>query len=373
MIELALRSRPQLAGRLTPQTWGRIKLSRFIELREEDFRRLIEHLEKDPLFKKLAALDKPDLKILSRRPFPNTDLSRHFYEIDVDKCVDRAPPETAKFLEKWQAIIVQAEKIGMGKFKRFFMQDGSENTDVETIARDCGIPAELVRSLRQMVDDFYLNDLTSPGLINTTVPTPGPVGVKVATIENVTPARPGEPEFRIGYVSAQYARGRYAVNYKKLFQLHDQGLFSKGEFQRVKRLIKDIELVNMRLTILYRILSQIVETQAAYFRTGKEEDLRPLTQQMLAKQLGVHRGTVHRAIGAKYVETPWGETKSLKFFLGNWKRFVKSVLTKIIEESHEKLSDEKVRRILGEKYQIQVARRTLCVYRNELKKLEEGR
>jgi RNA polymerase sigma-54 factor len=219
-----------------------------------------------------------------------------------------------------------------------------------------------------MVDEFCILDLACPSLPGEPSQNPEPASSRIATIEK---------DLTIGYCPAQYARGRYAINYKKLYQLRVEGRFSKGEFQRIKQMIKNIELINMRLTILYRIITRIIETQRDYFLSGREEDLRPLTQQMLAVQLGVHRSTIHRAVTRKFVGTPWGETKSLKYFLGNSKRFVKSLLERIRKDSSvpqggADLSDERVRRILNEKYAVQVARRTICAYRHELIAVGEG-
>ena len=145
--------------------------------------------------------------------------------------------------------------------------------------------------------------------------------------------------------------------------MNHQKKFSPLKFRKIQNLIKKIELINTRRTALHRILSKITKAQAKYFSTGKEESLNPLTQQMIALEMGVHRSTVHRAIENKYIETPQGELKNLKFLLTNRKNCAQKLICKITKNSCAALTDEALRRILKENYNISVARRTVCAYR----------
>jgi len=354
--DLSLKQRPSLRTQLTPKLWGRIKLSNFMELQEDDYRNFVRELETDPLFRRLAALENPDERIFSRRRFPGTDLVRNFCEINEETMAGASSPDLQPVLDKWRGLLPVIRKMGIDNFKRFFLYDET-GLDMGDTVKACDLTPAQVASVRDLVTDLNVLDLAQPT-------SPGPLaalgGVKVAA---VVPA-PGEPgTFQIEFSSAHDARGCYAINYKKLYELNKQRKFSAEEWRRIQRLLKNAELVNTRQTALYRILKTLVTAQAGYFRTGKDEDLRPLTQQMLARELGVHRSTVNRTVAARFLQTPWGDVKPLKAFLANVKRCAQNYIGLLDPAARAALPGEELRRLLTERFGIVLADRTVRAYR----------
>lgn len=366
MFELGFSPVTNLKTQVSPQVWGRMKLSRLIELPEETFRHLVSQIEKNPFFQKLARPENPKEKIFGRRPFLNTDLSHRFYQINEETMPQSGASDVGQLLEKHKKIIPIIHNMGIDCFRQYFLAD-HEDFNVEQIAQKCQITPAEVKTIRELVDDCSIQDLINPRT-ETTSPELSLHYTKIAAIEKNEVPNSGDSELRIGYFSCFYARGRYSVNYNKLYQMKREGKFTEVEFKRIKRLIKQVELINTRQTILYQIISNIVQTHADYFKTGMEKDLKPLSGQDLAAKLGVHRSTVHRAAAGRSLETPWGEEKKLKFFLINQKSVNKIVFNNVLTTTECKLSDTAYQKILKDEFQITLARRTICTYRNELSK-----
>ncbi|MBI4669846.1 MAG: hypothetical protein HY747_11835 [Elusimicrobia bacterium] len=380
MPGLSLGAGAHIGAKVTPQVWGRVKLSHFMELGEDEFRQAIGQLEESPLFKRLISPDNLEDKIICRQRFPDTDLTHHCRELIEGRIAADAPFDWAALFQERQGAVQEAKKIGLENFKRFFLYAG-ESLSPGEIARALKITPEAVKTLRALADDFCLLDLSHPTVISSRSAAAIPDAM-IASVE-----KKGW-KFRIGYFAGHYARGHYVIDYKRLYQAKLQNRFSKGELRDIQRLITKIELINTRQTILYQILKILIETQTDYFRgspagraagprstggaRGGEESLKPLTQQDLARRLGVNRSTVNRAIRHKSLETPWEEQKTLRFFLINRKRFVKNILSRM-KDSNGGHADEALAGIFGKNYGIKLARRTICAYRHELMTKDERR
>jgi hypothetical protein len=356
---LSLQARPATETRLSPKLWGRVKLANFLDLPDEQYRGLVRGLETDPLFTRLASVANPEERIFSRRRFPGTDIASRACEFHEEfHGASLGAADLTPLLDRWRGLWPCLQKIGLERFKRCFLYE-EEGAGPLDAADACGITQEEAQNIRHMLDDVCLLQLAQPAA--SAAPPAGGSNVQVAAIEldNEKP--------RLAYLSIPEARGCYVINYKKLYDLHRAGKFSSEEFRRIRGLIRTAELVNTRRTALNRILERIVGEQAEYFRTRRARDLRPLTQQMLARELAVHRSTVHRAVEGKSLILPWGEDKNLKFFLVNRKSCTTNLIGELTESGDASLSDEALRRLLWERYSIRLARRTVCSYRRQLR------
>jgi RNA polymerase sigma-54 factor len=138
-----------------------------------------------------------------------------------------------------------------------------------------------------------------------------------------------------------------------------------------------IRSIHQRNQTLLKIAKAIVEFQRDFFIKGPKY-LVPLTLKDIAEEVEVHETTVSRITTAKYVQTEWGIFE-LKHFFSNSisgagsqgsrfsKEGVKEIIREIIEEddSDKHLSDQKISDLL-KKQGINIARRTVAKYRNEL-------
>lgn len=138
-----------------------------------------------------------------------------------------------------------------------------------------------------------------------------------------------------------------------------------------------IRSIHQRNQTLLKIAKAIVEFQRDFFVRGPKS-LVPLTLRDIADEVDVHETTVSRITTAKYVQTEWG-IYELKYFFSNSisgagstgsrysKEGVKQIIKEMIEEdtSQKSISDQKISDLL-KKQGINLARRTVAKYRNEL-------
>lgn len=138
-------------------------------------------------------------------------------------------------------------------------------------------------------------------------------------------------------------------------------------------LIKGIE---QRRNTIISIAGSITRYQHDFFERGKN-CLRPMTLAVIAEDVGVHESTVSRTVNGKYIQTPRGLFE-LKYFFGggtmsssgdqvvadNIREYIKDIIGS--EDQSHPYSDETIRAMLSEKHGIDIARRTIAKYRDQL-------
>jgi RNA polymerase sigma-54 factor len=122
-----------------------------------------------------------------------------------------------------------------------------------------------------------------------------------------------------------------------------------------------------RKETLHKIAQSILAHQMQFFEYGPKW-LKRLSMREVAENISVNVSTVSRAISGKYAETPHGVLKLPTFFESGVDdcsaTFIKSEMKKLILNSSEQLSDQKIAEILGERG-INVSRRTIAKYRQK--------
>lgn len=151
----------------------------------------------------------------------------------------------------------------------------------------------------------------------------------------------------------------------------DVGDFLSKKFQSANWLLNCIE---QRRMTLYQITTTVVKKQHDFLEKGLEY-LCPLNLKQIADIVGLHESTVSRTVSNKYVQTPRGIFE-LKFFFSKGfttanngavsTLMVKELVKDIIENEDTPLSDEEITFILKQRG-INIARRTVSKYRDELK------
>jgi RNA polymerase sigma-54 factor len=136
-----------------------------------------------------------------------------------------------------------------------------------------------------------------------------------------------------------------------------------------------IDSINQRKSTLLRVVGVVLARQRDFFDHGPQH-LKPLPMIEVAEQLGIHVGTVSRAVADKWLQTPRGLVPLRKLFTGgtetesgqnlSWEA-VKAKLKEIVdsEDKSDPLSDSA---LVGElkKRGIDIARRTVVKYRQQL-------
>ena len=126
-----------------------------------------------------------------------------------------------------------------------------------------------------------------------------------------------------------------------------------------------IAALRQRWDTMQRVSDALIEMQRDFLEYG-QGGLKPLTRADVARRIGLHESTVSRATDGKFVLLPSGQTASFDDFFDASLPAKKALLDIIGEENAERpYSDEQLMRILRRKG-IEIARRTIAKYREEL-------
>jgi RNA polymerase sigma-54 factor len=150
--------------------------------------------------------------------------------------------------------------------------------------------------------------------------------------------------------------------------------YVRNKLRSAFRLIKSLE---ERQRTIYKVARSIVKFQREFLDFGIER-LRPLVLKDVADDIGMHESTVSRVVNNKYMHTHRGLFE-LRFFFHSGittsnggesvsSLTVKDRIKKIItgEDNHHPLSDAAIVKLLKAEG-LQIARRTVAKYREELK------
>ncbi|MDO5009267.1 MAG: RNA polymerase factor sigma-54, partial [Intestinibacter bartlettii] len=148
--------------------------------------------------------------------------------------------------------------------------------------------------------------------------------------------------------------------------------FIKDRLDSALDLVKNIQ--NRKSTTI-KIATSILNRQKNFFEKGLDY-IKPMKMQEVADELEMHQSTISRGVNGKYMLTPFGMFEFKYFFSKGLetqgteeasaisiKKFVKDTIKN--EDKSKPLSDEKIKVLLSGQG-INVARRTITKYREEL-------
>jgi len=332
---------------------ARLEQSNLLEMPEEEFNKFIGEVENSPLFKRLYQ----EARIIRYQRYPRTDISSSFYQLNEAIIADTGSLDVESLLLNKEDVVSWIQKMGLEKFKRYFLYPELE-ISVEEIARECNLELSEVGKINSLINEFsILSEFYNPSALN---PKHGIHYSKVASVES------GVEGFVIGYFSPSFARGRYSIEYGRFEELRGNGVFSRVEGKEIRQLFGKLELINSRKDTVTRILQNIVEKQSLYFDSGDLKALLPFSQKEMAKRIGLAPSSISRAIGAKSLDTPWGEEKALKDFFPRPRRFKKELVKHLLETEEGLFSDEAIKAKLEQKFGVSTSRRSVASLRREL-------
>ncbi|MDY6787104.1 MAG: RNA polymerase factor sigma-54 [candidate division WOR-3 bacterium] len=169
------------------------------------------------------------------------------------------------------------------------------------------------------------------------------------------------------------------LNRKYLQMLQNKDKLNKKEVKFLKKRLNSaiflVSGIHKRQATLMKIAERIVMLQKEFFRYGVSA-LKPMILADIADYIGVHESTVSRATENKYMDTPQG-LYPVKFFFSRGimteqgetsNRNVRDLLNRIIENEDKRkpLTDKKLAEILSDEHHIDIARRTVAKYREQL-------
>ncbi|MFC2004912.1 hypothetical protein ACFLUY_01665 [Chloroflexota bacterium] len=337
----------------------RMEQANLLEMPEDEFHRLITEIERSSLFRRLHQKE----KVIRYQRFPRTDICYSFYELKEEMVASKGSLDIESLLLNKEHIVRLIQKLGLEKFKRYFIFPESGIT-LEEIAKECDLDISEVQNINKLIDEF---SIMSEFYYPSNVCSDGTRYSKVASVE-----KDGDG-FVIGYFSLALARGRYAIDYGRFEELRAAGAFSEAEVRETKKLFKKLGLFNSRKDTMSQILQNIIDKQALYLESGDLKTLLPFSQTELAEKIGVAPSSVSRAIKGRSVDTPWGEELPLKYFFPGPKRFRKELLKQLLETDKGLSSDEAIRAKLWERFGVAISRRSVANLRKELKFPAAGR
>ncbi|UCB43642.1 MAG: hypothetical protein JSV77_03060 [Dehalococcoidales bacterium] len=330
-----------------------IEQAKLLEMPEQTFIQLVIELEKTPLFVRLYQEE----KLIHYQRVPKTDISSQYFQLREETTADKGSLDVESLLENKARIVRLVEKLGLEKFKRYFLFPESGMV-LEEIAEECGLSISEVREINDLVNDFsILSEFYHPSAFSSEQ-------IRYSKIASVE--RRGD-SFTIGYLSAPFARGRYRIDYGSFEELRVRGVFTETEVSEAKQLFKRLESVNSCKDTVSQILQGIVDKQALYLECGDPKSLLPFSQKELAEKIGLAPSSVSRAINRKSLETPLGTEVPLKHFFPRSKKFKKELIKQLLETEEGLSSDDAIKTELQEKFGVTISRRSVADLRKELR------
>jgi RNA polymerase sigma-54 factor len=176
-----------------------------------------------------------------------------------------------------------------------------------------------------------------------------------------------------GYVAEVVERNRYVLRVNAEYLWARKHLARLGQDEATRIHIRKhvdqaqafIAALRQRWDTMQRVSDALIDMQHDFLESGQSA-LKPLTRADVARRIGLHESTVSRATDGKYVLLPNGQTASFDDFFDASLPAKKALLDIISEENAERpYSDEQLMRILRRRG-IEIARRTIAKYREEL-------
>ncbi len=323
----------------------------------------------------------PELDILNQAP---TGMTRDDLDAALELLQRKLEPAGVGARDVQECLLLQIDAL---------LANNDEDDDLDEAALD-----EL-RVARALVAD-HLKDIEMnrlPKIARQTGLTIEQINAAMARMRRLDP-RPGRqvapenaqvivPDITIEYdpVNDRYVAGlnrgrqsslRISPGYRKMSkdrtQEKDTREFLAKNMHNARWLIDSIE---QRNNTVLRVVNAVLDVQRDFLDHG-EQFLKPLPMIQVADQLGIHVGTVSRAVSEKHMQTPRGIYPLRMFFSGgtesddgremSWAA-VQAKLQQIIDEEDKAkpFSDDALVEQL-KSHGIEIARRTVAKYRQQL-------
>jgi len=363
----ALESRQILAqsAKQVAKLMGRMKLAEFMSLPEEEFRKLVQEVENDPLFQKLT---RSEIKIIRYKKPPWTKIAQpKMLPLDPAITPSRDTLEVESFLAKKEDLVSTIKKLGVDKFKKYFL-DGVAGMTSKEVACECGLPLEIVKKINDFVDKFYLESKLSESIEDNRTSR-----IYYSTIASI---EKDNGHLTIGYFSPEMAKGRYLIDFDRVEKIKKVGIFAKDESRKIDSLLNKLRLINSRKTTIYQVIQNLIEVQRDFLFSGDFKDLKPFTQVSLSRKMEVNPSLISRAINRKAIRTSGGRQVPLKILFPSEREIRKKLIREIIEQEENEIqngslckaySDEEIKTQLRKKYRTSISRRSISDCRKNLK------
>ena len=302
---------------------------------------------------------------------------------EISRRTQKPEPEILKVLE----IIQQFDPVGVAArdlveclLIQVRQAEFDQNPLAETIIRE-HLPhlernayKEIAKELQVPVEDV----ITAADFIRTLEPKPGRA-FNQSTTQYI------QPDVYIYKIDDEYKimlneQGLPKLKINKLYQRYKDKSADPATKQYVEQKFRNalwlIKSVEQRQRTIYKVSESILKFQRAFFDNGIKE-LKPLVLRDVAEDIGMHESTVSRVSTNKYMYTPQGIFEIKFFFHSGLSSLggedvssirVKEMIKNLVlnENPRSPLSDREIMKQIQDQG-IQIARRTIAKYREELK------
>ncbi len=270
-------------------------------------------------------------------------------------------------LQQWRVQNPLAEKIVSHYFKEL------EKKDFRTIVRKEKTTLELVKEAAKVISDLE--------------PKPGrPFGEE--RVQYITPDisvyRTGDGDsYSIILNEDGLPKLRINSYYLNLLRSDSPGATKEYIREKLQGAMWLIRSIYQRQRTIYRVMESIIRFQKNFFDKGVTQ-LKPLVLREVARDIQMHESTVSRVTTNKWVHTPHG-IFGMKFFFNSKinstegealaSESVKERIRQVMcqESSGKPFSDRELVSILRKEYGIEIARRTVAKYRENMGLLCSGK
>ncbi len=357
--------RQELAQNQVQRMQMGMQMSVILEKPGEDFWSTVREIENSEIFLKLHQMDK------SRKVISIIPIKRFIPLSDVPVPDTSSLIDNEVSLEGFEEIVSRIRRLGQDRFRCFFIDGEGTNGEVAEIL---GVAPDLVRQFRhRIIDRVQLIDAVtgnSPSLKHPRTRRNGEVTAEVI-ISN-------------GKVHVDYSRhrNRYRINEDRLSELIEKRHLTDKELSQYKKIRRQMDWINFRFDLLYRVVKQTVEHQEDYLEDDDPRKLKVLEIRDLARELGVDPSWVSRLIRDKYIRIRGRALKLRELFISSRemkKRMGKMLLKKVLLRQKERLekkiinrpySDQALTNQLRGEFSLKVTRRSVNNWRREIEKEE---
>ncbi len=335
----------------------RVKIAYEFSLKEQELMNKLLELESTEEFQKLL-----ELGLIRRVRYVSGSFSiKPVYEYTDNLNITQIEDiDLIEFKEQNRDVVDLIKRIGEENYKKFFL--GLETYSFNRISKELNISIDDVKKIFDFTNsvfiqgEFYHSQKVSYDNEK--------IAKRYTTLAKIDLSKSGE--FEVIYLSPSMFRGRYEISYDKLEDAFED--FSVSEIKKIKNIIREIEVLNLRNTSLHKILEFIIMFQKKFIITENFEDLKICTKNQLAKEINVTASTICRLVKDKSIILPSIKEYPLEFLLPNRKKIMLFFLTDLLFE-RQNLKDKELIEVIKKRFGILLNRRTANYYKNLAKKM----
>ncbi len=337
---------------------GRVKMAQAIKMPESEWAKLLSEVEHDPLFQELVDARAEGKRIIKFKRFARTGLSGQFYDSQDMDVADGSGVSPETLLEKKKHLLKLIEKIGQENFEKYFLYR-EESESAENIASICNVTAEEAKQVQDFVVDmsvqsefYHPSKLQASDMVKPTV-----VG---RIIQNT------DGTFSIAYYSPHLARGLYDIDRDALRRWQKNKKLDRPSAARLRKYVGLLELSNLKQGAFWRVIDHLLKAQKEYFETQDITKMAPVSLRKVAAKLEFAPSTLSRVLSHKSVLLPWDREVLLLDLMPGQRRVVLEILDKLRHEGAADKTDMAISKLIEEKYQVKISRRTVTACRHVL-------